>query len=92
MVATNPRHRARQESSQSQSPLSVVVAAVGLGFLDRGDEMEEMNGGNSIQLAARASNAEGRGIMDHMDLGYVYRWATGHGKRRNWHFSDVWFF
>jgi len=34
--------------------------------------MEEMNGGNSIQLAARASNAEGRGIMDYTDLGYVY--------------------
>ena len=34
--------------------------------------MEELNGSDSIQLAARASNAEGRGIMDHMDLGYVY--------------------
>ena len=30
------------------------------------------NGSDSIQSAVRASNAEGGGIMDHMDLGYVY--------------------
>jgi len=30
------------------------------------------NDSDSIQSVAWASNVEGRGIMDHMDLGYVY--------------------
>jgi hypothetical protein len=41
------------------------------------------NGNDSIQSVARASNAEGRGIMDHMDLGYVYVCLqVGHGSRQ----------
>jgi hypothetical protein len=44
--------------------------------------MEEMNGSDSIQSAARASNAKGRGIMDHTDFGYVYVCLqVGHGSR-----------
>ena len=36
-----------------------------------GDEREERNGSESIQSVARASNAKGKDILDHTDLGYV---------------------
>jgi len=54
----------------SAAAAAAAAAAVGLGFVD-GDEREERNGTESIQSAARASNAKGKGILDHMDLGYV---------------------
>ena len=42
-----------------------------------GDEREERNGSESIQSVARASNAKGKDILDHTDLGYVCMLVDG---------------